>query len=159
MQTLKLGQSVKSILSAINANFTELTNRKTFKVLYNGSVDIPNKSDGTSTTINLSDDPANYDGIILQLDDCSAYEFFGSLVVGTILKPVHNQFDMTAAMAGWNMFGYNCEVLSNKRLKLSGFIYSGSNYDKDPNLDIYTLRYMEKYSVYPLKKVIGIKFN
>lgn len=159
MQTLKLGQSVKAILSAINANFTELNNRKSYKVLYNSSVDIPSKDDGTSTTITLSDNLANYDGVILQLDDCSAYEFFGPLAVGTVLKPVHNQFDMTAAMAGWNMFGYNCEILSNNKLKLSGFIYSGSNYDKDPNLDIYLLRYMDKYSVYPLKKVIGIKFN
>lgn len=159
MQTLKLGQSIKAILKAINGNFTELNNRKTYKILYNSSVNIPAKNDGTSTTITLTDNPSNYDGIILQLDDCSAYEYFGPLAVGKILKPVHNQFDMTAAMAGWNMFGYNCEILSNKRLKLSGFIYSGSAYDKDPNLDIYTLRYITKYSVKSLKKVIGIKFN
>jgi hypothetical protein len=159
MQTLKLGQSIKNILAAINGNFTELNNRKTYKVLYNGSTTIPAKQDGTTTTITLTDNPANYDGLILQLDDCSAFEYFGSLAAGKILKPIHNQFDMTAAMAGWNMFGYNCEILSNKRLKLSGFIYSGSPYDKDPNLDIYLLRYNEKYSVKPLTKVIGIKFN
>ena len=159
MQTLKLGQSIKNILKSINANFTELNDRKSYKVLYNSSVNIPAKNDGTSTTITLTDNPSNYDGIILQLDDCSAFEYFGPLTVGKVLKPVHNQFDMTESMAGWNMFGYNCEILSNKKLKLSGFIYSGSPYDKDPNLDIYLLRYNEKYSVYPLKKVIGIKFN
>lgn len=159
MQTLKLGQSIKNILKAINANFTELNGRKSYKVLYNSSVNIPAKNDGTSTTITLTDNPSNYDGIILQLDDCSAFEYFGPLTVGKVLKPVHNQFDMTASMAGWNMFGYNCEILSNKKLKLSGFIYSGSPYDKDPSLDIYLLRYNERYSVYPLKKVIGIKFN
>lgn len=159
MQTLKLGQSIKNILKAINANFTELNNRKTYKVLYNSSVDIPAKHDGTSKTITLTDNPANYDGIILQLDDCSAYEYFGPLTAGKVLKPIHNQFDMTAEMAGWNMFGYNCEILSNKRLKLSGFIFSGSPYDKDPALDIYLLRYNDRYSVKQLKKVIGIKFN
>lgn len=159
MQTLKLGQSIKDIIKKINTNFTELNNKKTYKVLYSGSVDIPSKNNGTSVTITLSDDLANYDGVILQLDDCGAYQNFGSFAVGKVLKPVHNQFDMTAAMAGWNMFGYNCEILSNKRLKLSGFIYSGSNFDKDPNLDIYLLRYMATYSVKPLTKVIGIKFN
>lgn len=159
MQTLKLGQSIKNILKAINSNFTELNGRKSYKVLYNSSVNIPAKNDGTSTTITLTDNPSNYDGIILQLDDCSAFEYFGPLTVGKVLKPVHNQFDMTESMAGWNMFGYNCEILSNKKLKLSGFIYSGSPYDKDPSLDIYLLRYNERYSVYPLKKVIGIKFN
>ena len=159
MQIFKLGQSVKAILKGINANFAELNNRKTYKVLYDSSVDIPTKNGGTSTTITLTDNPANYDGIILQLDDCSAYEYFGPLTAGKVLKPVHNQFDMTAEMAGWNMFGYNCEILSNKRLKLSGFIFSGSPYDKDPALDIYLLRYDDRYSVKPLKKVIGIKFN
>lgn len=159
MKTLKLGQTVKSILATINSNFTELNNRKSYKVLYNSSVNIPAKNNGTSTTITLTDNPSNYDGIILQLDDCSAYEYFGPLTTGKVLKPVHNQFDMTAEMAGWNMFGYNCEILSNKRLKLSGFIFSGSPYDKDPALDIYLLRYNDRYSVKPLKKVIGIKFN
>lgn len=159
MQTLKLGQPVRDIIKKINANFTELNNRKSYKVLYSGSVNIPSKSDGTSTTITLSDNLANYDGLILQLDDCDAFQYFGSLAVGKVLKPVHNQFDMTAEMAGWNMFGYNCEILSNKKLKLSGFIFSGSNFDKDPNLDIYLLRYNARYSVKPLTKVIGIKFN
>lgn len=159
MQTLKLGQPVRDIIKKINANFTELNNRKTYKVLYSGSITIPDKSGGKSTTITLSDNPSNYDGIILQLDDCNAFQYFGSLGAGKVLKPVHNQFDMTEEMAGWNMFGYNCEILSNKRLKLSGFIYSGSSFDKDPALDIYLLRYMSTYSVKPLTKVIGIKFN
>lgn len=159
MQTIKLGQSIKNILKVINTNFTELKNRKSYKVLYNSSANIPAKNDGTSTTITLTDNLSNYDGIILQLDDCSAFEYFGPLTVGKVLKPVHNQFDMTAEMSGWNMFGYNCEILSNKRLKLSGFIFSGSPYDKDPALDIYLLRYNDRYSVKQLKKVIGIKFN
>lgn len=159
LQTLKLGQSIKAIIAAINGNFTELNNRKTYKVLYSGSVAIPNKDADTSTTITLTDNPANYDGIIIQLDDCGAFEYFGPLTAGKVLKPVHNQFDMTAEMAGWNMFAYNCEILSNKRLKLSGFIFSGSNYDKDPNLDIYLLRYITRYSIKNLTKVIGIKLT
>ena len=159
MYNLKLGQSIRDIISKINSNFTELNNRKSYKVLYSGSTEIPCKSDGTNTIITLSDNLSNYDGVIIQLEGCDAWQSFETLSVGKVLKPVHNQFDMTEAMSGWNMFGYNCEIMSNKRIKLSGFIFSGSNYDKDPNLDIYLLRYMEQYSVYPLTKVIGIKLT
>lgn len=159
MVTLKIGQTIKDIITKINANFTELDNRKNFKVLYDGSVEIPALADGTSTTITLSDDISNYDGVILQLDDCCTWQHFGALTTGKVLKAVHNQFDMTAEMSGWNMFGYNCEVLSNRQLKLSGFIYSGSSFEKNAYLDTYDLRYFDQYSVYPLKKVIGVKLN
>lgn len=159
MTKLKLGQAIKNVFKIINDNFSELDERKSFKVLYDGTVNIPAKADGTSTTITLLDDLSNYDGVILQLDDCCTWMHFGDLSVGKVLKAVHNQFDMTAAMSGWNMFGYNCEVLSNNRLKLSGFIYSGSSFDKNEYLDMYELRYFDSYSVYPLKKVIGIKLN
>ena len=159
MTILKVGQTIKDIIKNINLNFSELDGRKSFKVLYDGSVDIPAKADGTSTTITLTDDLSNYDGVILQLDDCCTWQHFGDLSVGKVLKAVHNQFDMTAAMSGWNMFGYNCEVMNNKKLKLSGFIFSGSTFEKNQYLDMYELRYMDTYSVYPLKKVIGIKLN
>lgn len=159
MTILKLGDTVKNLIKKINDNFTELSRRKTYTVLYNGSCEIPALSDGTSAQITLSDSLANYDGIILQLDDCSAYEYFGALTAGKVLKPVHNQFDTTQAMSGWNMFGYNCTIVNNTKLKLDKFIFSGSSFDKDPSLDIYLLRYLTTYSVYPLTKVIGIKFN
>lgn len=159
MTILKLGQSLKELIKGINNNFSELDSRKTFKVLYDGSVDIPSKSSGNTATITLTDDITKYDGVILQLDDCCTWQHFGTLSVGKVLKAIHNQFDMTAAMAGWNMFGYNCEIVSNTSLRLSGFIYSGSNFEKDTYLDIYKLRYLDNYSVYPLKKVIGIKLT
>lgn len=159
MTTLKIGQTVRDIFRIINGNFTELDQRKSFKVLYDGSVDIPAKADETSVTITLTEDLSNYDGVILQLEDCCAWIHFGDLSVGKVLKAVHNQFDMKAAMSGWNMFGYNCEVLSNKQLKLSGFIYSGSSFDKNEYFDMYELRYFDTYSVYPLTKVIGVKTN
>lgn len=159
MTILKVGQTIKNIINAINDNFSELDGRKTYKVLYNGSVDIPAYDDGTSVTINLLDSLANYDAIILQLEDCDAYHHFGNLTTGTVFKPIHNQMDFTAAMSGWNMFGYNCEILNNTQLKLDKFVYSGSSFDKNQYLDIYDLRYMTKYSVYPLTKVIGVKFN
>ena len=159
MKLLKLGQTIKDIIKTINDNFSELHNKKTFTVLYDGSVNIPCKKDGQSTTITLYDSLANYDGVILQLDDCCAWEHFGDLTVGKVLKPVHNQFDMTEEMGGWNMFGYNCEIVSNNQLKLEGFIFSGSNFDKNEYLVLYELRYLENYSIYPLKKVIGIKYN
>lgn len=159
MTKLKIGQTIKDIIKAINGNFSELDARKSYTLLFDGSATIPAKADGTSTTITLSDDLSNYDGVILQLDDCCTWMHFGDLSTGKVLKAIHNQFDMTAEMSGWNMFGYNCEVLSNKRLKLSGFIYSGSSFDKNEYMDMYELRYFDTYSVYPLKKVIGIKLN
>ena len=159
MTILKVGQTIKNIIKSINDNFSELDGRKSYKLLYDGSVDIPSLDDGTSVTINLSDSLANYDGIILQLDDCDAYNHFGNLTAGTVFKPIHNQMDFTDAMKGWNMFGYNCEILSNTQLKLDKFVYSGSSFDKNEYLDIYDLRYITKHSVYPLTKVIGVKFN
>lgn len=159
MTILKLGQTIKDLIKNINANFAELNAKKNYVVLYDGSVDIPSLDNGTSSTITLSDNPANYDGIILQLDDCSAYEYFGDLSIGKILKPIHNQMDFTDVMKGWNMFGYNCEILSNNRLKLDKFVYSGSNFELHEYLEINELRYLTQYSVYPLTKIIGIKFN
>ena len=159
MTILKIGQTIKEIIKNINGNFSELDKRKTFKVLYDGSVNIPSKSGGTSVNVTLNDNISQYDGVNLQLDDCSAYVHFGTLSTGKVLKAVHNQFDMTQAMSGWNMFGYNCEIVSNTKVKLSGFIYSGSSFDKNQYLDMYELRYLDNYSVYPLKKIIGIKLN
>lgn len=159
MTKLKIGQVVKDVIKAINSNFDELDKRKTFKVLYDGSVNIPSKSSGDSTVITLYDSLANYDGVILQLDDCCAWQHFGDLSIGKVLKPIHNQFDMTEEMSGWNMFGYNCEIVNNNQLKLNNFIYSGSNFDKNEYLVLYELRYLDNYSIYPLKKVIGIKYN
>lgn len=159
MTVLKVGQAIKDFIEGINANFNELNNRKTYKTLYNGSVNIPALNDGTSTTITLNDDITKYDGLILQLGDCNAYQHFDTLTVGKVFKPVHDQFDLTESMMGWNMFGYNCEILNKTKLKLSGFIYSGSAFEKNQYLDIYELRYLNTYSVYPLTKVIGIKFN
>lgn len=159
MTILKVGQAIKDFVRGINNNFSELDRRKNYKLLYSGSATIPSYDDGDSVTIQLNDNLSNYDGIILQLEDCCAYHHFGNLTVGTILKPIHNQMDFSESMMGWNMFGYNCEILSNNRLKLDKFIYSGSSFDKNPYLDIYELRYMTQYSVYPLTKVIGVKFN
>lgn len=159
MTKLKLGQALKNVFKTINDNFSELDKRKSFTVLYDGSANIPAKADGASTIITLFDDLSKYDGVILQLEDCNTWTHFGDLSVGKVLKPIHNQFDMTEEMNGWNMFGYNCEILSNNQLRLNGFIYSGSNFDKNEYLVLYELRHFDQYSVYPLKKVIGIKLN
>ena len=159
MTILKLGQTTKDLIKNINANFAKLNTKKNYVVLYDGSVNIPSLDSGTSSTIALNDSLANYDGLILQLDDCSAYEYFGDLSVGKILKPIHNQMDFTDVMKGWNMFGYNCEILNNTHLKLDKFIYSGSSFEPHEYLDIQELRYLTQYSVYPLTRIIGIKFN
>ena len=159
MTKLKLGQMVKDLIKNINDNFTELDERRTYTVLYNAEVKIPAVGDNISKTITLADDLSKYDGVILQLKDCNAYMYFGDLSEGVILKPVHNQMDFTDEMFGWNMFAYNCEILSGQKLKFNKFVYSGSNYDKNNYLVINELRYLTVYSVYPLTKVIGIKIN
>lgn len=159
MTILKLGQTIKDLIKGINANFKELENRKTYKVLYSGSTNIPALKDNIYTTITLNDDVTKYDGLILQLGDCCAYHHFDDLSVGKIFKPIHNQFDLTDEMKGWNMFGYNCEILSKNQLKLGGYIFSGSSFDKNEYLVLYELRYLDNFTVRPLTKVIGVKFN
>lgn len=159
MTILKVGQAIKDLINGINSNFDDLDKRKTYKLLWSGSQDIPSLDSGSTTTITLSDSLANYDAIVLQLDDCCAYTHFGGMAVGTVFKPVHNQMNFDTGMMGWNMFGYNCEVIANNKLKLSKFVYSGSSYDKNQYLDIYELRYLTGYSVFPITNVIGIKFN
>lgn len=161
MTTLKIGQSVKNIITAINSNFAELNKKPNlqYKVLWSGSQTIPAKSAGTTASITLSDSLANYAGIILQLEGCDAWTYFGSLANGTILGPINQQSGNTQGMEGWNVFGYKCEIVSNKSLKFSNFIFTGSSLDLNEMLEIYTTRYLNNYSVYPLVKVIGIKFN
>ena len=161
MTTLKIGQTVKSIIAAINGNFTELSKKPNlqYKVLWSGSRDIPAKSTGNTTTIALSDSLANYKGLILQLENCNAWTYFGNLAAGTILGPINQESGNTQGMEGWNVFGYKCEIVSNTSLKFSNFIFTGSTLDLNEALEIYTTRYVNRYSVYPLVKIIGIKFN
>lgn len=161
MVTLKIGQTIKSAIKAINDNFAELNKKPNmqYKVLWSGSKNIPAKSGGTTTSITLSDSLANYSGIILQLENCDAWTYFGSLANGTVLGPINQQSGNTQGMEGWNVFGYKCEIVNNKTLRLSNFIFTGSNLDLNEMLEIYTTRYLNNYSVYPLVKVIGIKFN
>ena len=161
MTTLKIGQTIKSIITAINNNFSELNKKPNmqYKVLWSGSQDIPAKADGTTASITLSDSLANYAGIILQLEGCDAWTYFGSLANGTVLGPINQQAGNTQGMEGWNVFGYKCEIVNNKTLRLSNFIFTGSTLDLNEMLEIYTTRYLKTFSVYPLVKVIGIKFN
>lgn len=161
MTILKVGQTVKNIIKAINDNFAELNSKPNmqYKVLWSGSQDIPSKNDGGTTVITLSDDIRNYDGIILQLEGCNAWNYFGNLSAGNSLGPIHQQIGTTTGMDGWNVFGYKCEILSNTSLKVSNFVFTGSTLDLHEYLDIYTTRYLASYSVYPLVKVIGIKLN
>lgn len=154
MTTLKIGQCVKEIIKNINNNFTELFNRSNvkYKVLYNGSKEIPSHSSGSTVTISLNDNPANYDGIIIQREGTGAWEYFGSLAVGTVLKVVNPQGDFTEMMEGLNLYECNCEILSNKQMKLNNNVYSGISTS-------HMARYIDSFSEVPLTKVIGIKIN
>lgn len=154
MTTLKLGQTLKNIISAINNNFTELVNRSnvTYKILFDGSANIPSNSSGSTSTITLSDNPVNYDGIIIQREGTGAWQYFGDIAVGTVLKAVNSQGDFTLMMEGLNLYECNCEILSNNQMRLSNNVYSGVTTGK-------AARYINTFDEVPLTKVIGIKIN
>lgn len=157
MTKLKLGQTINNAIKIINDNFTELNSK--YKILWSGSQDIPAKASGNSVVINLLDNISNYDGLILQLEGCNSWTYFGSLSAGKSFGAIAQQIGVDVGMDGWNVFGYKCEILSNTTLRLSEFIFTGSTLTPHEYLDIYSTRYLNNYSVYPLIKVIGIKLN
>lgn len=60
MTVLKLGMTIKNVVKYINDNFTELSNKLTYKpisykILYDGSTEIPSDSSGNTATITLTD--------------------------------------------------------------------------------------------------------
>ena len=154
MTILKLGQTLKNIINSINANFDELSMKSNVKydVLFNGSATIPANANGTSNTITLTKSLTDYDGVIIQREDCGAWEYFGTLTVGTVLKPISTQANFSELMEGVNLFECNCEILSNNQLKLNNNVYTGATTSK-------TVRYITSYDETPLTKVIGIKLN
>lgn len=154
MTILKLGQELKELIAAINSNFNELLGKPTlqYKVLYTGSAAIPSNNSGETNTITLVDALNNYDGVIIQREDCGAWSYFGPLAIGTVLKPISTQADFTEMMAGLNLYECNCEILSNKQLKLSNNVYSGITTGK-------AARYIKTFVDVPITKIIGIKLN
>lgn len=154
MELLKIGQTVKKMVGIINNNFRELFNESKlkYKVLFDGTANIPSHNSGDTVEISLTDNPEAYDGVIIQRDGCGAWQYFGPLNVGTILKVVSSQADFTQYMSGLNLYECNCEILSENKIRLSDNAYSGVTTGK-------TARYITYFDEVPITKIIGIKLN
>jgi hypothetical protein len=151
MTVFKLGTTIKNFIDALNANFSELSNKGSYKVLYDGTAEIPSKSSGETNTITLNDDITKYDGVIIQRETTGAWQRFDNLSVGTVLKVMNTESDFEY-VEGCNLFMCNAEITATNKLKLSNNVYSGVKTSAAG-------RYMESFGDRPLNKVIGIKLN
>lgn len=153
MTVFKLGTTIKNFIDALNANFSELSNKGnvSYKVLYEGSAEIPSRSSGNSTTITLNDDITKYDGVIIQREDAGAWERFETLSVGSIFKVMNCEADFDF-VEGCNLYMCNVEVTATNQVKLNNNVYSGVKTSA-------AARYMESFSDRPLTKIIGVKLN
>lgn len=153
MTVLKLGESVKKIISDINANFAELVNKKNinYKILFEGSVNIPSKSNGGYSTITLTDNITQYDGIIIQRQDAGDWQRIQSISVGSKFKVINSEADFEL-MEGCNLYMCNVEVISTTKLKAYNNVYSGVKTSA-------AARYTAGFDMRPITKIIGIKLN
>lgn len=151
MELLKLGDSVKNIITKINGNFKEIKEKNV--ILYNGSINIPSAESGESVTITLLADCTKFDGLIFQRDECMSAISYIAPAVGVIYKPLSTMADYSYMFEGMNLFAMNAEVLSATKLKLSGNAFSGINIGSTPP----AARYLNWFEDLPLKKVIGFK--
>ena len=145
MEILKLGDSLKTIVSKLNLNFGKCTRQQ---IIFNGSEAIPSNASGEYITITTTADLTQFDGLIFQRADCNAATFYIPPTVGQIYKIVSTQADFTAYMAGLNMFECNAEIIGERTIKLSNNVYSGVTTNG-------TARYIKGYSDTPMIKVIG----
>ena len=150
MTILKVGMTIKNFIAGINANFSEVGN-VSYKVLFDGTANIPSKSSGNSATITLTDDITKFDGVIIQRETSSAWQTIQSISVGTVFKVMNAESDFEF-VEGCNLYMCNAEVLTSKSLKLNNNVYAGVKTSA-------TARYMESFGDKPINKIIGIKFN
>lgn len=156
MTILKLGMTIKNFISNLNANFTELSNKLTYKpisykVLYSGSAEIPSNASGSVQLITLNDDITKFDGVIIQRETTSAWQSIQSISTGDVFKVMNIESDFEYA-EGCNLYMCNVQVVTGTQLKLSDNVYSGVKTNG-------SARYMNTFSDRPLTKVIGIKLN
>lgn len=156
MTVLKLGMTIKNLVAGINANFTELSNKLTYKpisykILYSGSAAIPSKDSGSTATITLNDSITKFDGIIIQREGSSCWQSIQTITTGSVFKVMNceSDFDM---MEGCNLYLCNAEVVSGTQLKLSNNVYAGIKTNASG-------RYLASFSDRPVTRVIGIKLN
>lgn len=156
MTVFKLGTTVKNFISGINANFTELSNKLTYKpisykILYEGSTAIPSNSSGDTATITLNDDITKFDGIMIQREGASCWQRIDSMSVGTVFKVINCEADFEY-MEGCNLYMCNAKIVSTTQLTVSNNVYSGIKTTAAG-------RYMVGFTDRPITTVIGIKLN
>lgn len=156
MTSLKLGMTIKNFIRNLNDNFSELSNKLTYKpisykVLYNGSAEIPSNSSGSMTLITLNDDITNFDGVMIQRETTSAWQSIQSISTGDVFKVMNTESDF-AYTEGCNLYMCNVQVVTGTQLKLTDNVYSGVKTNG-------TARYMNTFSDRPITKIIGIKLN
>lgn len=156
MTVLKLGMTVKNLLTNINANFTELANKLTYKpisykILYSGSTSIPSKTSGNSATITLNDSITNFDGIIIQREGSSCWQSIQTIAVGNTFKVMNCESDFST-MEGCNLYMCNVVVTTATKLSVNSNVYAGIKTTAAG-------RYMTSFTERPITKVIGIKLN
>lgn len=156
MTVFKLGTTVKNFISGINANFTELASKLTYKpisykVLYSGSTEIPSNSSGNTVTITLNDNITNFDGVMIQREGASCWERIDIISVGSKFKVMNCEADFDL-MEGCNLYMCNAEVVSGTQLKVSNNVYAGIKTTAAG-------RYLTSFTDRPITKVIGIKLN
>ena len=156
MTVFKLGTTVKNFITGLNENFAELSGKLTYKplsykVLYEGSTEIPSNSSGSTATITLNDDITKFDGIIIQREGSSGWQSIQTIAIGTKFKVMNCEADFEFT-EGCNLYLSNAEVISARQLKVSNNVYAGIKTTAAG-------RYMNTFSDRPLTKVIGIKLN
>lgn len=151
MNILKLGNSIKNLITKANENFKEIDSKKI--VIYDGSINIPSVESGETVDITLSEDCTQFDGLIFQRDECMAATSYIAPAVGLIYKPLSLMADYSYMFEGMNLFAMNAEVVNATTLRLSGNAFSGINIGSTPP----AARYIDWFEDLPLKKVIGFK--
>ncbi len=156
MTVFKLGTTVKNFITGINANFTELSNKLTYKpisykILYTGSTTIPSKDSGNTATITLNDNITKFDGIIIQREGSSCWQSIETIAVGSKFKVMNCESDFDL-MEGCNLYMCNAQVVSGTQIKVSNNVYAGIKTNASG-------RYLTSFSDRPITRVIGIKLN
>lgn len=147
MEILKLGDSLKSIVSKINSNFGKCSRQQ---IIFSGSATIPSNTSGEEITITTTADLTQFDGLIFQRADCNAVAFYIPPAIGTVYKIISGSADFTQVLSGLNLFECNAEITGERTIKLNNNVYSGVTTNGAG-------RYIKGYSDNPMIKIIGFK--
>lgn len=153
MTKIKIGQTVKEIIRAINANFTELDDKPSvsYTTLFNGAAEIPSNSSGEYSTITLTADITKFDGVIVQREDAGDWQRIQPISIGSKFKVLNCEADFEW-VEGCNLYLCNLEVISGTQLKATNNVYSGVKTSA-------AARYNTSFGDRPITKIIGIKLN